>query len=131
MAQSADGRETNENKQLGTAIEEYRAEERGGYRTPDQFYDVKVPDGPIVEVKSTEQHLATGRNGRYQLVEGNHRQLVEAGGVYDFVLRDDQDTAAERIGVPAGEVSGMIEEAGLKWPDGGKLKLTWTYVHDA
>jgi hypothetical protein len=125
-----DGRSTNQNKQLGRSIEKYRARARDGETTPEAWFDVEASDGTLVEVKSTEVRLSYGRRGRYQLVEVNHENLLDHGGVYDFVLRDDGETAVERTGVPASTVEDVIDEHDLKWPDGGKLKLPWSYVHD-
>lgn len=131
-----DGRETNANKYLGEHVEEDRADARGGERTPEAWFDVD-DDGTPVEVKSTERRLSYGRRGRYQIERTNHENLLDHGGEYDFVLRDGSgedgeqyDTAATRIGVDASTVEAWREERGLKWPDGGKLKLPWSQVHD-
>jgi len=135
-----DGRSTNDNKRLGTAAEEQRAEARDGRRTPEAWFDVEGDSEDVVEVKSTERRLSSGRRGRYQIKQYNHENLVDHGGVYDFVLRDTDgdswdledpdDTAATRLSVPASTVEDWRQDRGLKWPDGGKLKLPWTDVHD-
>lgn len=130
MASASDGRSSNQNKQLGRRVEEYRAEQRGGEVVPEAWFDVEGPNGELVEVKSTNVRLADGRRGRYQLERENHENLVDHGGVYDFVLRDDPKTADEIVGKPASEVEELRREHELKWPDGGKLKLPWSYLHD-
>lgn len=118
-----------ENKAIGTQIEKYRAEERGGERTPEAWFDVEGGDGTIVEVKSTMVRLESGRIGRYQIEGENHRNLVDHGGVYDFVLRDG-DHIADETTLSASEVERIRKEHNLKYPDGGKLKVPWTYVHN-
>lgn len=128
-ARSDDGRATNQNKVLGRQIEQYRARQRGGDVTPEAWFDVEAPDGTLVEVKSTERRLAYGRRGRYQIERENHENLVDHGGEYDFVLRDGDGTAIEET-MDASEVEQLRQDHELKWPDGGKLKLPWSYVHD-
>lgn len=126
---TSDGRTSNVNKQVGTSIESYRADARDGERTPDAWFDVEAADGTLVEVKSTERRLSYGRRGRYQIERTNHENLVDHGGEYDFVLRDGDSTAAERT-LDASTVEEIRQEHGLKWPNGGKLKLPWSYVHE-
>lgn len=124
----SDGRSTNRNKDVGTSIESYRADQRGGERTPEAWFDVE--DGStIVEVKSTEKRLSSGRRGRYQLEEDQHENLLDHGGEYDFALRDGDDLAAERT-MDASDVEDLLDEKDLKWPRAGKLKLPWSYVHE-
>lgn len=127
---TSDGRSTNQNKQLGRSVEQYRADARDGDVTPEAWFDVEARDGTLVEVKSTEKRLSYGRRGRYQIERTNHENLLDHGGVYDFVLRDGDSTAAERVGVPASTVEEWRQDRGLKWPEGGKLKLPWAQVHD-
>lgn len=121
------------NKRLGTHIEEERAAARDGERTPDtDWYDV-IDDGERVEVKSTPKHVENpteSRKGRYQLVADNHERLVDAGGVYDFVLRDHDDRIIDVVTLTAEGVDKLLADNGRKWPDGSKLKILWTDIHD-
>lgn len=126
---------TQDNKTVGTQVEEYRAKERNGERTPEAWFDVEDGDGTLVEVKSCDRRVAVTygdndhtRPGRYQIDEDNHYNLLDHGGVYDFVLKDGDGTAAERT-MTAREVEDLREEKGLQWPESGKLKLLWKYVH--
>jgi hypothetical protein len=126
-----------ENRQLGVQVEQYRARERGAsaeHVGTDGWFDVEDGDTPV-EVKSAEKevsvdHDGSGRSrpGRYQLEHDNHRNLVDHGGEYDFVLRDGSDTVAERT-MMAAEIDDLIDEQNRKWPDGSKLKILWTDIH--
>lgn len=126
---TSDGRATNENKTVGRQIEKHRADQRNGEHVPEAWFDVEDSDGTVVEVKSTERRLAGGRRGRYQLVEDQHDNLRDHNGEYDFVLRDGDGAVAQRT-MDAEDVEELRQEKDLKWPDGGKLKLPWSYVHD-
>jgi len=124
-----------QNKQLGTSIEEYRARQRGGRRTPEAWFDVEAGDGTLVEVKSTEKRVKVdwndqgkSRRGRYQIIQSNHQNLRDHGGEYDFVLRDGDDTVAERT-MTARELDDLLDEHDRTWPNGSKLKLPWSHVH--
>lgn len=118
------------NKRLGNKIEEQRAEARDAPHTPEAaFYD--VDDSDPVEVKTTAKTVESGderRKGRYQLIGDNHQRLAEAGGEYDFVLRDGEETTVETK--TALEVDQIIDAAGLKWPQNSKLKLRYDLIHN-
>ena len=134
---STDGRSTNDNKQVGESIEKWRARQRGAERTPEAWFDMD-DDGTPIETKSTvkreKQYWAEERKprrGRYQIEESNHENLVDHNGEYDFNLRDrEKDDVIETVTMSAEEVDDLIREKDLKWPDTGKLKLPWSYVHD-
>lgn len=130
---------TSENRRLGVQVEEHRADQRG--RTAehvgtDGWYDVEDAGTPV-EVKSTKKAVKVNwdgsgrtRPGRYQLTHDNHRNLVDHGGEYDFVLMDadgDNQIAAETM--PAEDVDKLINELDRKWPEGSKLKLSWKDIH--
>lgn len=118
------------NKRLGNKIEEQRAEARDAPHTPGaEFYD--VDDANPVEVKTTAKTVESGdetRKGRYQLIGDNHQKLAEAGGEYDFVLRDGEHV--EVTTKTALEVDQIIDRQGLKWPQNSKLKLRYDLIHD-
>lgn len=133
---TSDGRASNDNKQVGTSIEKYRARRRDGQRTPEAWFDVEAADGTLVEVKSTERRVdiqwaedRDPRRGRFQLVQENHENLVDHGGEYDFVLRDGDDAVAETT-ISAKEVDNLLDENGRTWPAGSKLKLVWSDIFD-
>lgn len=125
-----------ENRQLGVSVEKHRARERGPsaeHVGTEGWYDV-YDDGPV-EVKSTERRVTvdwngqgSSRPGRYQIEEDNHANLRDHGGEYDFVLRDGDQTVAERT-MSAAEVDDLLTELDRTWPDGSKLKLSWRQVH--
>lgn len=118
------------NKRLGTKVARDRAEERGAEHTPDApYYD--IDDDPVVEVKSTKKTIenpSMTRKGRYQIIGDNHEQLVREGGVYDFILRTDDDHEVKTLA--AEKVDQIINDAGLKWPKNSKLKLRYDLIHE-
>lgn len=122
------------NRNLGRQVEQHRADARGGEHRPDMdFFDVEASDGTPVEVKSTRRTVenpSVDRSGRYQIVGDNHEELVEQGGEYDFVLRDQNDDELETVTLAAEEVDRIIAENDLKWPTGSKLKLSYHYIHE-
>lgn len=132
----SDGRATNDNKEVGTSIEKYRAKQRGGERTPEAWFDVEAADGTLVEVKSTERRVSVDwaenrdpRRGRFQIERSNHENLVDHGGEYDFVLRDGDDAVAETT-MTAKEVDDLLDENDRTWPKNSKLKLVWSDIFD-
>lgn len=124
-------RATNANKEAGTQAEEYVARSRGGERTPNAWFDVETPDG-IVEVKSTQQRLSSGRRGRFRLWRDQHQNLKDHDGEYHFLVED----VGEAQLTPE-EVDAIMDEEDLSWSGSGnhpqgsdQLKLVWTYIMD-
>jgi len=121
------------NKRLGTAIEERRAEARGAEHTPEQeYYDLR-DDGTQVEVKSTKRTIQNpnyNRTGRYQLEPENHHELVEVGGVYDFVLRNSENDIVDVRTLAAENVDRLLAANDRTWPTGSKLKLRYDQIHN-
>jgi len=96
---------------------------------------VQASDGTPVEVKSTEKDVTVNwdgsgrtRPGRYQLEHSNHRNLVDHGGEYDFVLRDGDEEVAVRT-MDAAEVDKLINKENRTWPENSKLKLSYKDIH--
>lgn len=114
-------------------MEERRAEARNGRHTPEQeYYDV-MDDGTRVEVKTTQRIVKNpnyNRKGRYQLEGDNHQELVEQGGVYDFMLRDDDGEVVEVKTMEAASVDNLLVENDREWPTGSKLKIRWDVIHE-
>lgn len=123
----------NRNAQQGESIEQYRARERGGDHTPDEWFDVL--DGfDVIEVKSTQKTLASGRSGRWRLWRKQHEKMVEQNGEYDLVVIDDDEIWRE-VTLSAAEVDDIISENGLSWTDAGnhgmpseQVKIPWHYA---
>jgi len=125
-------RATNANKEAGTRAEDWVAQQTGGERTPNAWFDVDTPDG-IVEVKSTQERLSSGRRGRFRLWYDQHQNLKDHGGTYWFLV---DGVGVEQLDPK--EVEDIMDENGLSWASAGEhpqgtdqLKLTWTYVLDA
>ena len=121
----------NGNKEAGTRAEEYVARQTGGERTPNAWYDVEAPDG-IVEVKSTQERLSSGRRGRFRLWKDQHQNLRDHGGTYWFLVE-----GREPVRLDPEEVDAIMDRKGLSWSDSGshpqnseQLKLVWSYVLD-
>lgn len=73
--------------------------------------------GTLVEVKSAMVRLSDGRRGRFYLREGQHRALVDDGGVYLFTVcepRPKRPILALKA-VPATAVGDLVET----WRDAG------------
>lgn len=129
------------NREAGVQTEQFRAEARG--RTAEHvgtggWYDVD-DDGTPVEVKSCQRTVAVNygdndrvRPGRYQIDHDNHRNLVDHGGEYDFVLMDENgDSSLDVVTIDAADLDDLINELNRTWPDSpSKLKLRWQDVHD-
>lgn len=126
------------NRDAGIQVEQFRADARGRsaeHVGTDGWYDVE-DGGTPVEVKSCQREVAVTygdndrtRPGRYQLEHDNHRNLVDHGGEYDFVLMDG-DTAADVVTMDAEEIDDLVNEQNRTWPDSpSKLKLRWMDVH--
>lgn len=122
-----------QNKDLAEHIEEVRQNDRSAEHTPDEeFFDLD-DDGDLVEVKTTTRNVENPsgvRTGRYQIEESNHRKLVEAGGTYDFVLRDENDAVLDVETMSAVELDELIEENNRTWPSGSKLKIRHDVIHE-
>jgi len=135
----ADGRATNENKEIGTNAEEYIARKTGGERHPNEWYDVKSGNGTTIEVKTTRETIndtpattTDPRNGRFRLWKQQHENLKDAEGVYYFLV-DGLPTTR----VDPEKVERVMEEHGLNWTDSGastdnehQVKINWTYLID-
>lgn len=122
----------NGNKEAGTQAEEYVAQQTGGERTPNAWFDVEAPEG-IVEVKSTQDRLSSGRRGRFRLWYDQHQNLKDHGGTYWFLV---DGVGVEQLDPE--EVDDIMDDEGLSWAGSGnhpqdtrQLKLTWTHVLDA
>lgn len=120
---------TNGNKEAGTRAEDYVARQTGGTRTPNAWFDVETSHG-IIEVKSTQERLSSGRRGRFRLWRSQHENLKDHGGRYWFLV----DGVGEREMDPA-EIDRIMAEEGLSWTGSGdhgqdtqQVKLTWPYV---
>lgn len=124
---------TSENKRLAEHIEERRAQTRRAEHVPEsEYYDLDA-SGQLVEVKTTKRNVASdagGRKGRYQIDESNHDQLVEAGGVYDFVLRDDDGDVVDVETRTAEAIDELVDERNREWPTNSKLKIRYDVLHD-
>jgi hypothetical protein len=125
-------RATNANKEAGTQAEEYVAQQTGGERTPNAWFDMEAPEG-IVEVKSTQERLSSGRRGRFRLWKDQHQNLKDHGGRYWFLV---DGVGVEQLDPE--DIDDIVEEEGLSWAGSGshpqgsdQLKLTWTHVLDA
>lgn len=85
------------NERQGEAAGEIVAKELGGEHAPNEteWYDVVLPSGTKVEVKSTHVRLEDGSEGRFRLWEDLHTSLTsaEASGHawYAFVLFSQDD----------------------------------------
>lgn len=85
------------NEHQGEAAGEIVADELGGDHAPEEahWYDVVLPSGTKVEVKSTHVRLENGSEGRFRLWEDQHTSLTsaEASGSawYAFVLFGQDD----------------------------------------
>lgn len=118
-------------------METHRAEARGGERVGSEvWFDVEGGDGTIVEVKSCERRMSSGRRGRFRLWLDQHRNLRDHSGEYDFIVTDDDDVVEERT-LSAADVDELIDDEDLKWSLSGdahekhrQIKLVWTYVLD-
>jgi hypothetical protein len=125
-------RATNRNKEAGTQAEQYVADQIGGERTPNAWFDVEGPDG-IIEVKSTQERLSSGRRGRFRLWYDQHQNLKDHGGTYWFLVDGHEPEQ-----VDPEEIDQIMEDKGLSWAGSGnhpqgtdQLKLVWTHVLDA
>ena len=125
-------RATNANKEAGTQAEEYVAQQTGGERTPNAWFDVEAPEG-IVEVKSTQERLSSGRRGRFRLWRDQHQNLKDHGGRYWFLV---DGVGVEQLDPE--DIDDIMADEGLSWAGSGshpqgsdQLKLTWTHVLDA
>lgn len=124
-------RSTNQNKEVGTQAEQYVADQTGGERTPNAWFDVETRDG-IIEVKSTQERLSSGRRGRFRLWYDQHQNLKDHDGTYWFLVEGKQP-----VQLDPSEVDDIMQEQGLTWASAGEhpqgtdqLKLVWTYVLD-
>ena len=125
-------RATNANKEAGTEAENWVAKQTGGERTPNAWFDVETPEG-IVEVKSTQERLSSGRRGRFRLWYDQHQNLKDHGGTYWFLV---DGVGVEQLDPET--VDDIMADEGLSWAGSGdhpqdspQLKLTWTHVLDA
>lgn len=122
-----------ENKRLAEWVEEQRRDARDAVEGPNSdFYDLEDGDN-LIEVKTTSREVANpngNREGRYQLEETNHRQLLEADGIYDFVLRDADDAIEDVTTLEAAELEELIDENNREWPENSKLKIRWSQIND-
>lgn len=125
-------RATNNNKDVGTAAEEWVARQVDGERTPNAWFDVDAGLDGIIEVKSTRRRLSSGRRGRFRLWKDQHQNLKDHNGEYWFLV-DGLDPAV----LDAPEIDEIMAENDLKWAESGnhpqetkQLKLVWTYVID-
>jgi len=124
-------RATNANKEAGTQAENYVARQTGGERTPNAWFDVEAPDG-IIEVKSTQERLSSGRRGRFRLWRDQHQNLKDHGGTYWFVVEGKEPAQLDPE-----DIDDIMADNDLSWASAGEhpqgtdqLKLTWTYVLD-
>jgi hypothetical protein len=131
MANGADPNEL-ENKAAGTQAEEYVADQVGGERTPNEWYDVLGPYGEVIEVKSTSEEYASGRRGRFRLWRSQHDRLIQEQGTYWFLV-DGLPT----VRMDAREVSELLDRESLEWTGSGshemesqQVKIPWNYVID-
>ena len=123
---------SDQNKRLAEHVEGERADARDAEPAPNGQHYVVVDDGELVEVKTTKREVGESyrRTGRYQLEESNHEALVDDGGTYDFVLRDDDGLTVEVETMDAGDVDELLRENGRTWPNGSKLKVRWDVIHE-
>lgn len=93
--------------------------------------------GTIVEIKSTMAVYGSAqRRGRFSLRETQHEALLDAGGVYLFVVcepRPARPAIAMKV-VPATTVDHVVDEAS-SWRDrhdgrGRETQLAWSRVFD-
>lgn len=125
-------RATNANKEAGTRAEEYVADQVGGERTPNAWFDVEDRNGEIIEVKSTQDRLSSGRRGRFRLWKDQHQNLKDHGGTYWFLVDGKQP-----VQLDPEEIDRIMDEEGLSWAGSGnhpqdtqQLKLVWSHVLD-
>lgn len=128
-------RSTNRNKEAGTQAEDFVAREVNGSRTPNAWYDVDHPSGAIIEVKSTQKRLGSGRRGRFRLWKEQHENLRDHGGRYWFLV--DGHGQGVRRNVPPEEIDGIIKRENRQWTGSGshpkedkQLKIVWTHILD-
>jgi len=124
-------RATNANKEAGTQAENYVARQTGGERTPNAWFDVDAPDG-IIEVKSTQERLSSGRRGRFRLWQDQHQNVKDHGGTYWFLVE-----GYDPVELPPERIDEIMDREGLKWAGSGnhpqdtnQLKLTWTHIDE-
>ena len=134
------------NERQGEAADEIVAKELGGEHVPGEaeWYDVVLPSGTKVEVKSTHIRLKDGSEGRFRLWEDQHRSLLSADSSgtawYAFVLfgQDDELLSIQRR--RPSTVTGAIDDVGEGDPwnlarhcerQSRQKKLPWSEVMDA
>jgi hypothetical protein len=124
------------NKRLAENIEEQRVNAREGREhSPHMaFYDWTEPDGTFTECKTTKRMVDSpngSREGRYQIAEKNHEKLLDNRGRYEFVLRNENNETVEIAGISADKLDELLIKRDREWPNGSKLKIRWTVVHEA
>ena len=107
-------------------------------RTDLPFVGICVLEaGTVVEIKSTMAVYGSAqRRGRFSLRETQHEALLDAGGVYVFVVcepRPSRPAIAMKV-VPATTVDHVIEETS-SWRErhdgrGRETQLAWSRVFD-
>lgn len=102
------------------------------------FGQAAIPAGRPVEIKSCQQWISDGadgrRRGRWYIKRNAHQQLVDHHGVYLFVVyHGDTGQVLSRIAAPSYKIGTRTREwsdVSGEWGDAEVSKLTWTALLD-
>ncbi len=85
---------------MGNSVERHENEMWGSYTEwtariafgldPDRstYHDARDSEGVPVEVKACKRRTSRGDPGKYFIREANHEKLLDAGGLYVFIVYD-------------------------------------------
>ena len=111
-----------ENRVLGEAAEDMIIDRLDLFGYAGDEYDAVVGARTMrpVEIKATRPRYSNGRSGRFRLRERQHNALVDAGGMYVFVLYDGD-----------GEESLSIRDEAILSTDGVERNISPSWTSDA